>query len=142
MFEFKTKIIEIINRTKNVKSFRFEKPDDVTFLPGQWFFLEIDTPNGTFKKPFSFSSSPTEPILEFTKRLTKSDLSKYLCNEARVGDEVFIRMPLGKLTFTGEYPKIALLSGGIGITPFKSIIKYATDKKLESDISLFYSNRE
>ena len=140
MFEFKTKIIEILNRVPGVKSFRFKKPDDVTFLPGQWFFLEINTPKGTFKKPFSFSSSPTEPFLEFTKRLTGSDLSKYLCDEVKVGDEVFIRMPLGKLTFTGEYPKIALLSGGIGITPFKSIIKYATDEKLKSDIVLFYSN--
>ena len=142
MYEFKTKITEIINRAENVKSFRLKKPNDVTFSPGQWFFLEINTPKGLLKKPFSFSSSPTEKFLEFTKRLTQSDLSKYLCNDAKVGDEVFIRMPLGNLTFSGEYTKIALLSGGIGITPFKSIIKYATDKKLSSDIILFYSSRD
>ena len=142
MYEFKTNITEIIDRAENVKSFRFKRPNDVTFSPGQWFFLEINTSKGIFKKPFSFSSSPTETFLEFTKRLTQSDLSKYLGNEAKVGDEVFIRMPLGNLTFLGEHAKIALLSGGIGITPFKSIIKYATDKKLSSDIILFYSSRD
>ena len=59
----------------------------------------------------------------------------------KVGDWARIDAPYGKLTFEGEYPKIALLSGGIGITPFMSIIKNATDKKLESQITLFYGNR-
>ena len=61
--------------------------------------------------------------------------------EAKVGDWARIDAPYGQFTFESEYPKIALLAGGIGITPFKSIIKNAIDKRLDSKITLFYGCR-
>jgi ferredoxin-NADP reductase len=54
------------------------------------------------------------------------------------GDWALIDAPYGRFTFEGEYPKICLLTGGIGITPFRSIIKYCTDSGISSDIVLFY----
>ena len=60
---------------------------------------------------------------------------------AKVGDWARIDAPYGQFTFEGEYPKIALLAGGIGITPFISICKYATDKRLDTKIALFYGCR-
>jgi ferredoxin-NADP reductase len=60
---------------------------------------------------------------------------------AKVGDWAQIDAPYGQFTFEGEYPKIAMLCGGIGVTPFISIIKNATDKKLASKITLFYGCR-
>ena len=50
---------------------------------------------------------------------------------AKVGDWARIDAPYGAFTFEGEYPKIALLAGGIGVTPFMSICKNATDKAFE-----------
>jgi len=58
-----------------------------------------------------------------------------------VNDWARIDAPYGQFTFDGEYPKISLLAGGIGITPFVSICKNATDKKLNSKITLFYGCR-
>jgi ferredoxin-NADP reductase len=58
------------------------------------------------------------------------------------GDSVGFSGPFGRFTFLGEYEKIAMLSGGIGITPLRSMIKYCTDKGLPTDIVLFYSNRQ
>lgn len=57
------------------------------------------------------------------------------------GDSATIKGPFGKLTFEGGYEKIALLSGGIGITPMISICKYCTDMKLNTDIMLICSNK-
>jgi ferredoxin-NADP reductase len=48
---------------------------------------------------------------------------------------------MGAFTFEGEHPKVAFLSGGIGITPLRSICKNATDRQLASDIVLLYSSR-
>ena len=48
---------------------------------------------------------------------------------------------MGKFTLDGSSPKVAFLSGGIGITPIRSICKYASDKKLPIDIVLLYANR-
>jgi len=48
--------------------------------------------------------------------------------------------PYGDFTFHGEYDKVGMLSGGIGITPLRSMIKYSIDKKLNANITLLYSN--
>ncbi len=89
---------------------------------------------------FSISSSPTENYLEFTKKFTPHEYSVAL-RALNPGDTVILDAPYGKFTFEGEYPKIALLTGGIGITPFRSIIRYCADKQLPADIVLFYGCR-
>jgi ferredoxin-NADP reductase len=90
---------------------------------------------------FSFSSSPSEKeYIEFTKRLSLSDYSTALRN-MKVGDWAKIEGPNGNFTFEGEHPKVVLLAGGIGITPFFSICKNATDVGLASKIILFYASR-
>ncbi|HPN72367.1 MAG TPA: FAD-dependent oxidoreductase [Candidatus Omnitrophota bacterium] len=138
--EYTLKIINIITRVTGVKSFRLERPEGFSFKPGQWMFVHLDVNGKEEKKPLSFSSSPTETgYIEFTKRLTGSDFSKKL-DSLKEGDNIKIKMPYGNFTFEGELPKIALLSGGIGITPFRSVCKNATDKKLDTDIMLLYSN--
>ncbi len=91
-------------------------------------------------KPLSFSSSPTEDFLEVTKRLTGHDFSNTL-NELKVGDKAIIRGPYGKLILEENHEKICMLSGGIGITPLRSMIRYSMDKELKTSIILLYSNR-
>ena len=96
---------------------------------------------GEIRKPLTLSSSPTEEFLQVTKRLTGHEFSNALLS-LKNGDTIRFSGPYGDFTFNGEYNKIAMLSGGIGITPLRSIIKYCTDKCLATDIFLFYSNRQ
>ncbi|MDK2826578.1 MAG: glycine betaine catabolism [Methanolobus sp.] len=92
-------------------------------------------------KPFTLSSSPTEKDhIEFTKKLTGHEFSNIL-DSMVPGDKATVKGPFGKLTFEGEHAKIALLSGGIGITPMISICKYCTDMKLDTDIMLICSDK-
>jgi ferredoxin-NADP reductase len=137
--KFETTITDIIKRTPSVTSFRFAKPAGLEYKPGQFFFVTLKQGEMELSKHFSFSSSPTETgHIEFTKKLSDSQYSDAL-RASKVGDWARIDAPYGQFTFTGEYPKIALLGGGIGITPFISIAKYATDRALSSQIVLFYA---
>ena len=139
--KLETKIKEIIPRTADVTSYRFSRPPELTYKPGQYFFITIKQGDKELTHHFSFSSSPTEKEhFEFTKKLTDHEYSMAL-KAAKVGDWARIDAPYGQFTFEGEYPKIALLAGGIGITPFVSICKYAADKRLNSKITLFYGCR-
>ena len=139
--KFETKITEIIPRTADITSFRFPRPAELTYKPGQFFFVALKQDGKELNKHFSFSSSPTETgFIEFTKRLTDHEYSMAL-KAAKVGDWARIDAPYGEFTFDGEHPKIALLAGGIGVTPFVSICKNATDKALPSQITLFYGCR-
>ncbi len=136
-----TTVQEIIPRTHDVTSFRFPRLNGLDYKAGQFFFVTIRQDGKELNKHFSFSSSPTDKgFIEFTKKLTDHEFSQALKN-LKVGDWARIDAPYGQFTFEGEYPSIALLGGGIGITPFISICKSATDKGLENKITLFYGCR-
>jgi len=139
--KFETQFQEIISRTHDVTSFRFPRPAELDYKAGQFFFITLKQGNKELRKHFSFSSSPTEKDhIEFTKKFTDHEYSLAL-KAVKVGDWARIDAPYGQFTFEGEYPKITLLGGGIGITPFLSICKNATDKALNSKITLFYGCR-
>ena len=140
MIEFEARVIEVIPRTHEVKSFRFGIKEGVKFKAGQFFSVSIKVEGLEAAKYFSFSNSPTEPgYAEFTKRITGSPFSQAL-DRLKIGDPALLKMPYGSFTFEGEYKKIAFLSGGIGITPIRSMCKFATDKRLPADIVLLYGN--
>ena len=139
--KFETRFIEIIPRTADVTSYRFPRPSNLTYAPGQYFMITIKQDKNELTHHFSFSSSPTEKDhFEFTKKLTDHEYSLAL-KTSKIGDWARIEAPYGQFTFEGEYPKIALLAGGIGITPFISIIKNASDQRLDNKITLFYGCR-
>jgi ferredoxin-NADP reductase len=137
---FKTKINEIIKRTYNVKSFRFSRPSSFNYEAGQFLFVTLTHEKEELKKHFTISSSPTEDYIEFTKKLTGHKFSNAL-DSLDIGDEIEIDAPHGKFVLGEDKDKIAMLSGGIGITPLRSICKYATDSSLKTDIILLYGNQ-
>jgi glycine betaine catabolism B len=137
---FETIVREVIQRTRDVSSIRFDRPIGFDFLPGQFIFVMLDVGGKRMEKHFTISSSPTEPKhIEITKRFTGHEFSLALA-ALSVGDKVEINGPRGGFSFTGEYDKILLLTGGIGITPFRCIIRYCIDKGLSTDIVLLYSS--
>jgi ferredoxin-NADP reductase len=103
--------------------------------------VTIKSGENMLTKPFSISSSPTEKDhIEFTKKLTGHEFSNAL-DGFKVGGWAEIDGPYGSFTFEGEYGKLCMLSGGVGITPLRSICKYCTDLKLDVSIVLIYGNR-
>ncbi|MCX5704815.1 MAG: FAD-dependent oxidoreductase [Candidatus Omnitrophica bacterium] len=139
--EVATKVIEIIQRNYNVKSVRVERVQDINFKAGQLLQVTLQN-NPQLKHYLSISSSPSEKChLEFTKKLSQSDFSKAM-DALKPGDELQIQYPFGKFTLEDNPAgKIAFLSGGIGITPLRSITKDVVDRNLGVDIVLVYSNR-
>jgi ferredoxin-NADP reductase len=139
--KFETYVKEIIPRTYNIKSFRFPRPETLSYKPGQFLFVTIKADGKELSKHFSISTSPTEKgHIEFTKKLSESEFSTAL-KALKEGDWARIDAPYGKFTFEGEHERIGLLGGGIGITPFMSICRYCTDKRLNTKITLLYGNR-
>ncbi|MEZ5334582.1 MAG: FAD-dependent oxidoreductase [Methanolobus sp.] len=139
--EFEEPVTEIIKRTYNVKSFRFRRPEDFEYKAGQYVIVKLWDGEKKKGKPFTLSSSPTEKDhIEFTKKLTGHEFSNML-DAMKPGDKATIKGPFGKLVYEGGLDKIALLGGGIGITPMISICKYCTDMEVDTDIMLICSNK-
>lgn len=136
---FETDVIETVQRTPDVKSIRFTKPQKFDYLPGQYIFITLGSDSDQMTKHFTISSSPTESFLEITKRLTGHPFANALASLEK-GDKVSIMGPYGEFTFQGEHEKVGMLTGGIGITPLRSMIKYSIDKNLSASIILLYSS--
>lgn len=141
MWEFESEVAEIVQRTLSIKSFRFPiKARGVRYRSGQFFFLTIKVNGEEAVHHFSFSSSPTEKgYIEFTKRITPSGFSQAL-DKLKVGDWARLQGPEGSFTLLRKERKLAFLSGGIGITPLRSMLRYITDKDLPYDVVLLYGN--
>ena len=137
---FETTVTTIIKRTHDVKSFRFPKPSSFTYKAGQFMVITLRGEKGEIRKHFTISSSPTEDFIELTKKLTESEFTKTL-DGLKMGDWARIDGPHGRFTFEGEFKKIGMLSGGIGITPLRSMCRYCADMQLDTDIVVLYGNR-
>jgi ferredoxin-NADP reductase len=139
--KFEAHVEDIVRRTREVKSFRFARPTAFMYDPGQWMIVTIPVNGERKTKHFTISSSPSErEFLEFTKKITTEEFSVAL-DMLRPGDPATIDGPYGDFTFRGEFPKVGMITGGIGITPLRSMIRYCTDTGVQSDIVLLYGNR-
>lgn len=130
---------------ENTMAFQFEKPAGWTFKPGQFVDITLMNPPETDAegntRGFSISAAPHEPFIMVTTRLRDTAFKRVL-KSMPLQTEVKIEGPFGNLTLhnNAERPAV-LLAGGIGITPFRSIVKNAAKEKLPHRIFLFYSNR-
>ena len=142
MPEWNVKLTDKIERTSDITSFRFNLPEDLKYLPGQFFFVYIPTEaEGSIMHHFSFSSSPSELYFEFTTRIRDSPFKKRL-NQLKIGTIVKIASVSGQFTITEAMKKIVFVCGGIGITAARSNIKWLVDSHSDVDIILLYGNRD
>lgn len=141
MSEWKVKLIEKIERCLDIKSFRFERPEDLNYLPGQFYFIFLQREDGSdIMHHFSFSSSPTEPFIEFTTRIRDTEFKKKL-DQLSIGAPVKISSISGHFSLSDKIDKVVFACGGIGITAARSNIRWACDTQISTDIILLYGNR-
>ena len=136
---FEVSVIETKQETHDVKSIRLSK-DNIDFKPGQYMMIELDIEDSENTKPLSISSSPTENFLMFSTKTSQSAFKQKI-NSLVEGDKIKINGPMGNFVLKEDAKEIFFLGGGIGITPFRDMIKYSCDKKLPIKMTLLYSNK-
>jgi ferredoxin-NADP reductase len=124
---------------------RFQKPEGFNFVAGQFCFLSA--PDLGFhdqeglRKPFSIASSPLEKDLVFCVRYTESAFKKTL-KEMPPGSPVALDSAMGLFTLPKSTTvPLVFLAGGLGISPFRSMMSYAADASTGHKITLLYSCR-
>lgn len=133
---------EIANGTM---AFLLEKPAGFEFKAGQAMEVKLENPPETDaegnSRAFSIASAPHEPYVMFATRMRDSAMKNSL-KKIPLGTELQVDGPWGdlKLHTRAARPGV-FLAGGIGITPFRSIVLDAAKNKLAHKLWLFYSNR-
>jgi glycine betaine catabolism B len=152
---------KILHSGTDIMSFKFEKKTDIKggeqlqnqpqqeqnyhliYKAGQYAIVDLGTkedPEGPVRS-FTMASSPTENFILISTRIRET-LFKNKLASLDVGSCVNVTVPLGRFVLHEDYSKTAVfLSGGIGVTPFRSMIKYSTDERSPLMITMFDSNR-
>lgn len=126
-------------------SFYFDKPTGFQFKPGQYLDCSLMDPPETDAegniRTFSIASAPAEKDLMVATRMRDTAFKRVL-KRMPLGSQLKIDGPLGSFTLHSNASRPAVfLAGGIGITPFRSMIVNATREGLAHRVVLFYSNR-
>lgn len=126
-------------------AFHFLKPEGFEFRPGQSIDVTLIDPPETDgegnTRAFSIASAPFEGDLMIATRMRDTAFKRVL-GKASAGIEVKIDGPSGSLVLRRKADRPAVfLAGGIGITPFRSIVRQAACEKAAHQLWLFYSNR-
>lgn len=139
----------IVTETPSVKTIRLlpsagEHHLPFTFVPGQFLNVAFGIGGARMNRSYSISSSPTERnYVELTvRREPRGAVSRHIDDLLKVGDLIEAGGPVGRFTFIGtEADSIVLISGGVGITPMMSIIRYLTEQSWAGDIFFIYTCR-
>jgi ferredoxin-NADP reductase len=127
-------------------AFHFEKPAGFTFIPGQAGDFTLSNPPETDaegnKRSFSLAGAPYEPDLIIATRMRDTAFKRSL-KTIRLGTELTLDAPWGELVLHDDATITAVfLTGGIGITPVRSIVLQATHDKAARKLVLFYSSHQ
>lgn len=142
---YKSKLLSRVEVAEGTVAFHFEKPSQFNFKPGQFADVTLSNPPETDSegntRTFSIASSPFQNKLIFATRMRDTAFKRSL-KTVSLGTEVKIDSPMGSFTLHKNSAKPAVfLAGGIGITPFISIVRQADHDRLAHELYLFYSNR-
>jgi ferredoxin-NADP reductase len=149
-------VLELLGKEKlegtDIMTFRLSKRSfgdskaQLDYSAGQFAFFKLEGVSGDAKGPirhFSLASSPTEQdFIMISTRIRDTPYKQKLASLEK-GAKVQAWGPEGEFTLHKDHSRPAiLLSGGIGVTPFRSMVKYATDERLPLKIVMFDSNRD
>jgi ferredoxin-NADP reductase len=131
----KARLKNIRDESLEIKTFEWEVEPIFSWKPGQWMYVVFRG----IRRHFTISSSPTENKIQFTTKKSDSDFKQAMW-AAKIGDEAELTAPFGNfyLDENNLQPKL-FIAGGIGITPFRSMLTYARDKNLNLPIKLLYT---
>lgn len=145
MATFQSKLIKKEVVAKGTMRFFLEKPEGFSYIPGQHATFRqvnpIETDDEGNNRTFSLVSIPSDDAVAFTTRMRDSAFKRNLKNGPE-GMKIEIIDPRGSMVLPNDTKRpLAFLAGGIGITPFISMVREAAHQKSEQNIVLFYANK-
>ena len=134
-------ITKIVQETYDTWSLYFRGKKVHEYKPGQFMIIRLSR-NGKVSEshPFTISSSPTRDELSISVK-SVGDFTSTI-RDTKTSDVAYIDKPYGVFSFLNHDTKnLVFIAGGIGITPFISMLRYIYDKRLERNVTLIWGNK-
>ena len=138
-------MVELLDETPRVRSIVLDLPDWPGHRAGQHVDVRLTAEDGyQAQRSYSIASAPEDERLVLTvERLDDGEVSPYLVDELRPGDELELRGPIGGY-FVWEASTggpLLLVAGGSGVVPFRSMLRHRAAAGSDVPARLLYSSR-
>ena len=142
-FKVKLYLKEMQKISEQVYNFVFIPEKKFDYKAGQymeWTLPHVALDGRGNRRAFTLASSPTEDTVQLgVKFYNPSSTFKYELSQMKKGDSIYGSQLSGSFTLDQKYhKKLVFIAGGIGVTPFRSMVKYITDMGLSTDIYVLY----
>ncbi|HSR86931.1 MAG TPA: ferredoxin reductase [Streptosporangiaceae bacterium] len=135
----------MIDETATVRTIELDIPDWMSHRAGQHLDIRLTAEDGyVAERSYSIASAPDEPVAVTVERLEDGEVSPYLTEDVRAGDEIEVRGPIGGyFVWPWQDPgsPLLLVAGGSGVVPFRSILRHRADIGNTTPTRLLYSAR-
>ena len=138
------RLVDIQKISDRVYHYIFQPDRRLSYTPGQymeWTLPGVPFDNRGNRRSFTIASSPTESTIQVgLKFYEPSSAYKYTFSQLQPGDVIHANQLAGSFTLRShEHEKLAFIAGGIGVTPFRSMVKYIIDNNLQTDVIMLYA---
>jgi ferredoxin-NADP reductase len=135
-------VLTVLDEATDIKTFRLARPPGFDFKAGQFVPVRISVDGKPHVRCYSISSSPdSRGYFEISVR-RQGLVSTTLHATMRHGSQLSIGKPAGQFVYPGDDERpLALLAGGIGITPLLAMLRFAVSSHPTRTVSLLYSAR-
>jgi ferredoxin-NADP reductase len=134
----------VVDETATVRTLMLEVPDWPGHRAGQHLDIRLTADDGyRAERSYSIASAPGEPLAITVERLDDGEVSPYLTEDVRPGDEFEVRGPIGGY-FVWDGPDggpLMLLAGGSGIVPLRAMLRHRARLGSSVPARLLYSSR-
>jgi ferredoxin-NADP reductase len=135
----------VTQETPAVRTIGLRVPDWAGHRAGQHLDIRLTAEDGyVAERSYSIASAPGEPLAITVERLEDGEVSPYLTEELRSGDEIEIRGPIGGYFVwddSADGSPLLLAAGGSGIVPLRSILRHRARTASSAPVRLLYSAR-
>jgi ferredoxin-NADP reductase len=139
------RVLELVDETPRCKSLVLEPPAWLGHRAGQHVDVRLTAEDGyEAERSYSIASAPEDPNLVLTvERLPDGEVSPYLTDELRPGDELELRGPIGGYFVWEERHggPLLMVAGGSGVVPFRAMLRHWAAGDRKTPARLLYSSR-
>jgi len=138
-------VVELVEQTRRTKSILLDPPDWTGHRAGQHVDVRLTADDGyQAQRSYSIASAPEDGHLELTvERLDDGEVSPYLVDDLRSGDQLELRGPIGGY-FVWERSlggPLLLIGGGSGIVPLRAMLRHHLATASDVPVRMLYSAR-
>jgi ferredoxin-NADP reductase len=137
-------VATVTDETDSVRTIALDLPDWPGHQAGQHLDVRLTAEDGySAERSYSIASADGEPVAITVERLDNGEVSPYLTQELRPGDQMEVRGPIGNWFTWGPHDggPLLLIAGGSGVVPLRAILRHRQRSGSNVPARLLYSSR-